>query len=99
MRSRQLRPCRSPRFDGFAIGWSKRRDRKSNRPHETRPLIAPDSAARKCLLSVRSERVRQKPEAGAAGERVLDAGFSVAVKFTGNWALVCRDGVCPRMRF
>jgi hypothetical protein len=42
---------------------------------------------------VRSERVRQKPEAGAAGERVLDAGFSVAVKFTGNWALVCRDGV------
>ena len=30
MRSRQLRPCRSPRFDGFAIGWSKRRDRKSN---------------------------------------------------------------------
>jgi len=37
--------------------------------------------------------VRQKPEASAAGERVLAAGFSVAVKFTGNWALVCRDGV------
>jgi hypothetical protein len=50
MRSPQLRPCRSPRFDGFAIGWSKRRDRKSNRPPETRPLIASDSAARKWLL-------------------------------------------------
>src|SRR5215813_2372660 len=50
MRSRQLRPCRSPRFDGFAIGWSKRRDRESNRQRETRPLIASDSAARKWLL-------------------------------------------------
>ena len=50
MRSQQLRPCKSPRFDGFAIGWSKWRDRKSKRPRETRPLIAPDSAARKCLL-------------------------------------------------
>jgi len=50
MRSQQLMPCTSPRFDGFAIGWSKWRDRKSKRPRETRPLIAPDSAARKCLL-------------------------------------------------
>jgi hypothetical protein len=47
MRSQQLRPCKSLRFDGFAIGWSKRCDRKSNRPRETRPLIASDSAARK----------------------------------------------------
>src|SRR5436190_17826186 len=36
--------------DSFAIGWSKRRDRKSNRPRKTRPLIASDSAARKWLL-------------------------------------------------
>src|SRR5437764_6857230 len=53
MRSQQLRPCKSPRFDGFAIGWSKRRNRKSNRPRETRPLIASDSAARKRLLPLR----------------------------------------------
>src|SRR5215467_6696376 len=56
MRSQQLRPCKSPRFDGFAIGWSKRRDRKSNRPRETRPLIASDSAARKCLLPALGRR-------------------------------------------
>ena len=37
--------------------------------------------------------MRQKPEDSAAGERLLDAGDSVAVKFAGKWALLCRDGV------
>jgi len=45
------------------------------------------------FILVRSEFVREKPEDDAPGARNLDAGYQVAAKFIGNWALLCRDGV------
>lgn len=45
------------------------------------------------FILVRDEFVREKPEDNAPGARNLDAGYQVAVKYIGNWALLCRDGV------
>jgi hypothetical protein len=43
---------------------------------------------------IRAERVREKPETDAPGERNLLEGTPVrVVDVTGEWAVVARDGV------
>jgi hypothetical protein len=45
------------------------------------------------FILIRDEFVREEPKDNAPGIRNLDAGYQVAVKYIGNWALLCRDGV------
>jgi hypothetical protein len=45
------------------------------------------------FILIRDEFVREKPEGNAPGIRNLDAGYQVAVKYFGDWALLCRDGM------
>ena len=45
------------------------------------------------FILIRDEFIREKPEDNAPGVRNVDAGYQVAVKYIGNWALLCRDGV------
>jgi hypothetical protein len=45
------------------------------------------------FIIIGNERLREKPEDQAPGDRVLEAGYTVAAKFYGSWALVCRDGI------
>jgi hypothetical protein len=67
----------------------------SNFPLGLRVMDAPqpsDCLDKQEFIVNRKERLREKPEDQAGGDRVLDPGYAVGVKFVGNWALLCRDG-------
>lgn len=68
----------------------------SNFPLGLRVMEAPqpsDCPDKQEFVVNRKERLRETPDDQAGGDRVLDPGYAVAVKFVGNWALLCRDGV------
>jgi hypothetical protein len=68
----------------------------SNFPLGLRVMDAPQQSAcpdRQEFIVIRNERLREKPDGQAAGDRILNPGYAVAAKFVGSWALLCRDGV------
>jgi WD40 repeat protein len=68
----------------------------SNFPLGLRVMEAPqpsDCPDKQEFVVNRKERLREAPEDQAGGDRMLDAGYAVGVKFVGKWALLCRDGV------
>jgi WD40 repeat protein len=68
----------------------------NNFPLGLRVIDAPEPSEcpdKQEFIVIRNERLRQKPEESAGGDRILDVGYQVGAKFVGGWALLCRDGV------